>query len=229
MKLDPYNHKEIYLRWKAALNEKPLALSEGNGKLLMNYLEDMEIGINVGAGSKKGVRSFVRLKTLRDKVSFVMRKLEERDILTITNVKEEQMHHLFHDMRSGKIKKKDGSMYTAVADYVKIFNAFWHWFQKIKKKEGVEIPDLTKDLDTTREKAHWVYLTEEEVKLLCENAKYEYRVLIMFLLDSGIRSPTELMNVKVSDLFSNGKELNIREETSKTFGRRIKLLLCSSL
>ena len=35
------------------------------------------------------------------------------------------------------------------------------------------------------------------------------------------------MNVKVSDLFNNFKELNIREETSKTFGRRIKLMICS--
>ena len=50
---------------------------------------------------------------------------------------------------------------------------------------------------------------------------------MMFLFDSGIRSPTELMNVKVSDLFNDFKELNIREEISKTFGRRIKLMICS--
>ena len=37
------------------------------------------------------------------------------------------------------------------------------------------------------------------------------------------------MNVKVSDLFNDFKELNIREETSKTFGRRIKLMICSDL
>jgi len=35
------------------------------------------------------------------------------------------------------------------------------------------------------------------------------------------------MNVKVSDFYNDFKELNIREETSKTFGRRIKLMLCS--
>jgi hypothetical protein len=51
----------------------------------------------------------------------------------------------------------------------------------------------------------------------------------MFLFDSGIRAPTELVNVKVSDLYNNYKELNIREETSKTFGRRIKLMLCSDI
>jgi integrase len=52
---------------------------------------------------------------------------------------------------------------------------------------------------------------------------------MMFLFDTGIRAPTELMNVKVSDLYNECKELNIREETSKTFGRRIKLLLCRDM
>jgi hypothetical protein len=37
------------------------------------------------------------------------------------------------------------------------------------------------------------------------------------------------MNIKVSDIYNNCKELNIRDEISKTFGRRIKLMLCSDL
>ncbi|MBU4348069.1 hypothetical protein KJ671_01000, partial [Patescibacteria group bacterium] len=36
-------------------------------------------------------------------------------------------------------------------------------------------------------------------------------------------------NIKVSDLIQDCKELNIRDEVSKTFGRRIKLMLCSDL
>jgi hypothetical protein len=51
----------------------------------------------------------------------------------------------------------------------------------------------------------------------------------MFLFDTGIRAPTELMNIRVADLFNDCKELNIRQEASKTFGRRIKLMLCSEL
>jgi hypothetical protein len=37
------------------------------------------------------------------------------------------------------------------------------------------------------------------------------------------------MNIRVSDLYNDFKELNIREEVSKTFGRRIKLMICSGL
>ena len=64
---------------------------------------------------------------------------------------------------------------------------------------------------------------------MAEQAKYEYKVLMWFLFDSGIRAPTELMNIRVSDFYNNFKELQIRQETSKTFGRRIKLMLCSNL
>jgi len=56
---------------------------------------------------------------------------------------------------------------------------------------------------------------------MCDLAKYDYRILMMFLFDSGIRAPTELMNVKVSDLEWNSKQnhytLTIRQETSKNF------------
>jgi integrase len=132
-------------------------------------------------------------------------------------------------MRNGEIKRMDGKEYIGTADYIKVFKAFWHWHQKTKRKQGIEIQDITIDLDTSRDKPKWVYLTEKQVKQMCENAKYDYKVLMMFLFDTGIRAPTELMNVKVSDLYNECKELNIREETSKTFGRRIKLLLCRDM
>ena len=52
---------------------------------------------------------------------------------------------------------------------------------------------------------------------------------MMLIYDAGIRAPTELVNIQVSDFFNDFKELHIREEISKTFGRRIKLMLCSDL
>ena len=110
-----------------------------------------------------------------------------------------------------------------------MLQGFWHWWAKINRKKGIDIPDITVDLDTKQEKPDWVYLTEEQVKKLCDNAKFEYKVLMMFLFDTGIRSPTELINVRVSDFHADFKELNIREEISKTFGRRIKLMISSDL
>ena len=231
MKIDPYNTEKHYLNWKLEIRQTGIKeLSKSNSDLLLNYLQDMEIGVNVGHGSKKGSRSYIRLRALRDKMTFVMKKINEvYNLNSITNITEDQIHSFFSAMRKGEIRKQNGQNYKAVSDYVKIFNAFWNWWIKISKKKGIEIKNLTSDLDTSDEKPDWVYLTEDQVKKLANGAKYEYRVFIMFLFDSGIRSPTEVMNVKVSDLYNNCKELNIREEISKTFGRRIKLMICSDL
>jgi len=153
---------------------------------------------------------------------------EEHRKKNLTEVDEEDIAIVFNDMRQGIIKKTNGEIYISVADYVKAFKAFWHWWQRVNRKKNKDIKDIAIDLDTTQsKKPDFCYFTIEELKQLCNKAKYEYKVLMWFLFDSGIRSPTELMNVKVRDI--SEKEgfvwLNIREETAKTFGRRFKLML----
>jgi integrase len=230
MKLDPYKHKERYLKWKDKIQLGIPEISKSNSDLIKAYLNDMERGINISSMSSKGSRSYIRLNSLKERTVFFAKKFEELfKIDKITDICEEQLIGFFSDMKNGNIKRVNGQSYISVDTYAKVFKAFWHWHQKISKKKGIEIPDITLDLDTKQEKPDWVYLTEQEIKILCEKAKYEYRVLITFLFDTGIRAPTELMNIKVSDLFNNYKELNIREEASKTFGRRIKLMICSEL
>lgn len=132
-------------------------------------------------------------------------------------------------MRNGTIRRRDGKPYIAVGDYVKDLKAMWHWHIKVERKRGNLIMDICVDLDRTKPKPTWVYLTEEQVRLLCQHANFKYRTLIMFLYDSGIRAPTELLNIRVGDFSENFSKLLIREEVSKTFGRKINLLLCPPL
>jgi integrase len=230
MKIDPYKHKQKYMHWKSKINGRVPELSQENSDLLLKFLSDMEIGINVAKGSKKGARSAIRLNTLRSRMVYLMKVLcEKYNKQILTDLTEEKFHDYFSKMANGEIKKKDGTTYRATSDYIKSLKAFWHWYQKVNRKKNIEIKDITSDLDTTREKPDWVYLTEEQIKKLCTYAKFEYKVLMMFLYDTGIRAPTELMNLKVSDFYCDFKELNIRDEISKTFGRRIKLMLSSEL
>jgi integrase len=230
MKIDPYKHQQKYTHWKEKIKDRVPELTKENSDLLLKFLNDMEIGINVAKGSIKGARSPIRLNTLRSRMVYLMRVFYERYKLEIiTNATEEIFHEYFSKMASGEIKKADGTCYRAVSDYIKTLKSFWHWWMKVNRKKDIDIKDITTDLDTTREKPDWVYLTEEQIKKLCNHAKFEYKVLIMFLYDTGIRAPTELMNVKVSDFYLDFKELNIRDEISKTFGRRIKLMLSSEL
>ena len=229
VKIDPYNHEKLWNTWKESINGKIPDLSRDNSDIILSYLNDMEIGINVACSSKKGSRSFTRLNSLRNRIIFVAKKIEQRYSIPITNLKEEQIYAFFHEMSSGKLKTKENQKYKSTADYIKIFKAFWHWYQKISRKQGIEIKDITIDLDTRREKPEWVYLNNDQVKQLAEESKYEYKVLIWFLFDTGIRAPTELMNVKVSDFSDNFTKLSIRGETSKTFGRKINLLICHDI
>jgi len=231
MKIDPYKHKERYLNWKErVLGVGIVDVSFENSEIIIRYLKDMEFGLNISTTNQKGARSYIRLNTLRQRLVFMSKQFEKRyNILSLVDLTEIQLHDYFSGMRNGTIKRQDGSNYKSVADYVKIFKAFWHWHQKVNRKQKIEIDDITVDLDTSRAKPEWVYLDEKQIKTLWNSAKYEYKVLIMFLFDTGIRSPTELINVRVSDLILDCKELNIREEISKTFGRRIKLMICSEV
>jgi len=230
VKFDPYKHKERYLAWKEKNQSNISEISKENSDLTLRFLSDMETGLNVCSSSKKGSRSYIRLNVLRQRMIALSKTFEKRFSLNkLTDITEIQIFKFFGDMRNGTLKKNNGQEYISPKNFVKDFKTFWHWWMKVNRKEGVEIKDITADLDSSGDKPKWVYLTEEQVKKICNEAKYEYKVLIWFLFDTGIRAPTEMMNVKVSDFFNNFKELNIRQETSKTFGRRIKLMICSDL
>lgn len=229
-KIDPYNTKERYLKWKEkCLKEGIEGVNLSNSNLILQYLQDMEYGINVASTNKKGARSHLRLRSLSIRIIFLAKAMQNKFSLDLNKIDEHSLFSFFADMRNGLIKRNDGLAFKNVGDYVKDLKAFWHWYMKINRKKGIEIRDITIDLDTSKEKPDWVYLTEEQVKQLCANANPKYEALIWFLFDTGIRAPTELVNVRVSDFYNDFKELNIREETSKTFGRRIKLMLCSTL
>ncbi len=230
-RIDPYNIKEKYLRWKKnALENGIRGMTKANSDIILQYLTDMEQGINVASSNKKGSRSFVRLNSIITRMPYLARMFEKLfDLQNILLINERQVCSFFTDMRNGIIKRNDGKRFKSVSDYVKDFKAFWHWHQKASKKAGKIIEDITVDLDASDEKPDWVYLTEEQIKQLCNEAKYHYKVLIWFLFDTGIRAPTELSNIKVSDFYNDFKELNIRDEVSKTFGRRIKLMICSDV
>lgn len=225
-KLDPYNHKGLYERWKAdPYNDH---VSKVNNKIIQQYIFDMEEGKNISRHTKKGGRSYIRLNKARQKVFFVAELFEKNlNIKDVTKVTEDDAHKLFSDMKKGKIRKLDGGIYKSVAEYVKCFKAFWHWHQRVQSKKGKIVEDITLDLDTRQDTTPtFVYFTEKEFNEMIKVADQDMQAVMMFMFDSGSRV-TEMKNIKVSDFSIDFKEVNIREETSKTFGRKIKLMLCS--
>jgi integrase len=229
MRHDPWRHQEKYHHWKASVTHGISGLSAQSSAALLAFLADMEIGRNTAKGTKRGARSYPRLNNLRQRLTFLARAFEQRHHASLTQVTEEQVHAYFGAMRAGTLTRLDGRAYRSTGDYVNVFKSFWHWHMRASRKRGEVVEDICAELDYRSDKAPWVYLTHVDVDKLCAHAKYAYRVLIMFLYDAGIRSPTELVNCRVRDFTPDCTQLQIRDEASKTFGRTIKLLLSAAL
>ena len=227
MKKDPYKHKERWERWISDVNSNGIkGLSKFHSNLILTFLKDMVMGINISKSSKKGGRSYIRMNHLHQKVIFVFKELEKRKVKNIKNLKEEQIHKLFNDMRTGALKKKDGGIYKSTGDYVKEFKVFWHWLQKVERKKGNKLDDITEDLDRRGEKPKFIYFDEKAFEKIIQKASNDLKPILALAFDSGMRV-TELINIKISDFLNDYSEVQIRDETAKTFGRRIKLMLCS--
>lgn len=225
MKLDPHKNKQRFDAWKEEADKIGIkGITKTNSKIVIAYLSDMHSGVNVARGSKRGARSDIRLNTLRVRIVQLIKFLEKEKIKDITKVNEKAVIKVFSDLSSGVIKKLNGQKYNSISDFVKDFRSFWGWLNLIK---GGSLPDVTKYLDSKKPEPDFVYFTKEELEQLLPFFSEDEQVRMWFMFDSIIRSPTELMNVKVSDFHNNFTELSIRQETAKTFGRTIKILLCS--
>ncbi|MFH1134420.1 MAG: hypothetical protein V1735_08095 [Nanoarchaeota archaeon] len=235
VKYDPHNHKKYYESWKTqghALTD----ISEKNRNLIITFLGDFEIGANVNPSTKKGGRSYGRLRNLKSKLHTMFMLMEEKlRISSVVELEKRDMDVLkfFKWMREGQLRCRriPDRQLTAIGTYARVFKTFWHWYQRSQRKAGRNVDDITLDLDSRDDKPKFNYFTIDQLKKLCNGSNYDYKVMMMFMFDAGIRSPTELMNVRPKDLEWNERQnfytLHIREETSKTFGRKIKLLLCS--
>lgn len=122
MKIDPYKHKERYLKWKEKTEDRISEMSQINSDLTLEYLKDMEKGFNVANKSVKGPRSFIRLNSIKDKMFFFSRKFKEiYNWDNITLITEEQLIDFFHSMANGTLIKEKGGTCRSVETYTKTF------------------------------------------------------------------------------------------------------------
>lgn len=221
LKRDPYNSKEKWESWISSPT-KSEGVSDYNFKLILTFLKDFEQGKNIHTSSIKGERSPIRLMALKSRLMFFGKQFKNKKFILLTK---NDVHKLFTDMRSGKLKKENGKRYSSAGTYVKDFKTFWNWLLKTGKVSE----NITQELSRRDEKPAWVYLTEEQFKTLANQSSPQYRALIWLMYDSGMRV-TEAYSIKVGDFSEDYAKLTIREETSKNnCGRTINLKLCSSL
>lgn len=228
--IDPNNTEKKFNKWKKT---KVIdGVSDRDYNIIIEFLENMADGINCSK-VKRGPRSYARLNNLKSHIPQIARWIKKYYDKDLIDVNEEEAIRLFNNLKKGEIKKQNGERYRSWDDYAKDFKSFWNWWVRYsKKKLGKKIDNIAVDIDSNGDsKPKFNYIDFDGYKSLRDEAKTDYVDLIDFLMDAGIRAPKELSNVMVDDISkipnSDKLMLSIRDETSKTFGRKIKLMLCS--
>ena len=229
VRVDVYNLRRRHENWKEEVCEQGIrGLTQATSDVIIQHLADMEQGRNVARGSKKGGRSYARLYNIRQRLVQLSKMLQERGVNSITKLTEDQITKLFSDMERGTIRTLRDKVYKSTGDYAKIFKAFWHWWMKVNRKQGKTISDITEDLSTASAPPKFVYLTKEDVEKLLPYFPEDEQVMLMFMFDSIVLTPSELLGLEVKDVFQKDGEvwIGFTDEISKTFGRTFNLLYC---
>ena len=134
MKIDHYKHKERYFNWKEKVMKEGISdISEYNSNLILQYINDMEHGINVSIKSVKGARGYPRLNTLREKMLFFSKRFKELyDLDKITDISEEQLLILFSKLRKGLKKKKKQFLKINKMSVYLYFTVHYNYLFKLK-------------------------------------------------------------------------------------------------
>ena len=220
VKIDPYKNEQRWTSWKETyVGKPPEKVRKEDWALLVEFLKDMELGLNTPKG-KKGKRETGTLLNLASHNKLFLQNFKK----PLTKLTKVDLHNLEKLVNEGKIKKRNGKPFTAFGNYIKDFKVFWNWLLRTKRVEENIIEDITSKVD----KPSWVYLTEKEVRKFFNDLSLEYKTICFFLYDSGMRV-TEAINIQVKDFSKGFGQVTISDETAKTFGRTINLKLCTDL
>lgn len=229
-KIDPYKNREKYLRLKRQFLEGHLNIPSSAGKLLFAFLDDMEKGINLSSNYKKGSRSYIRIVAAFSRLKSLFNLFQQQGIDDITKLKEEDIVSLLSKIEHGEIRKADGKVYRCSKDFLCDLKVFWHWYMRINKKNKINIEDITQHISVRPHKPNFVYFTLDDLlNFIFPELNFEEKTLCLFLFDTIMRAPTEVSNIRVSDIYNDFKEVKIRDEVSKTYGRTVTLHLSSEM
>jgi len=219
MKRDGYNFESKWIKWKEKNFKGINQIRKEDSKVLIEFLKDMELGMNVPK-EKKGKRSAGTLLNLAEH-NILLSNLFKKPFLKLKKI---EAHELENKIEKGVIKRKNGKNYIAFGNYIKDGKAFYNWMVRTGRiKENI-----FDDISSKTEKPHWVYLTEEQAKEFFNKLTFYYRALTWFMYDTGARV-TEANSIQIKHFSKNFTEVTIPDEASKTFGRTINLKLCTNL
>ncbi|MDP2749574.1 MAG: site-specific integrase [Nanoarchaeota archaeon] len=232
LEIDGANHRYENLKQRLKKADvDALRLSKENITILCEFLSDLEKGKYVSKNSPKGGRSPKRLVRLFYSLRRIIECIKG---VTITDITEKQLEKFFDDLNSDKLRKVNGEIYKDKRDFKRDFSSFWHWhMMKTYKTKDQRINDITEYITTNKEsRPDFLFFTLDELKekILSNTNNEDLKALFLVLFDLGAR-PAEFYNLKLKDVrwsdSDNKYLIDIPEEVSKTFGRKIKLWISS--
>lgn len=227
---DPHKSAARLEAWFKAHSKGIPGLNSENSRLIIEHAEDLMVGHLGSPVSKRGPRSSIRIVSVVSRLTSFSRMMQqyfgyEKTFYSLTR---REAGKFFMDLRAGIVLNGYGKRPRDVDSIVKVVAAWFRWYCRREAEEGRPVPqdpfsDVSKSANS---KPAWVYLDENQLKRLSEACNPKYRTFLLLQWDSGCRAPTEAVNVRRSDITeeSGSFYLNIRPETSKTFGRRIRLM-----
>lgn len=217
MKRDAYKFNERWEAWKKTNFKSIKGIDKLSHKLLVEFLKDMELGMNTPVG-RNGKRSSGTLLNLSQHNLLFLQNFNK----PITKVTKLDLHNFEKKITEGKIKRKKGGNFTQFGNYIKDFKVFVHWLIRTDKIKQ----DITNDISAKTTKPSWVYLSEDQIKSFFNKLNFDMRAMCWFMYDSGARV-TEANSLKVENFSKEFTQVDIPDEVSKTFGRTINLKLSS--
>lgn len=216
-------HKGTYDNWKEyALKYGIEGISKKSSDWIMKFLFDLEEGKNLGRGSRKGPRSYIRLNSYRHKLTQWSKFIEDKGKASIMDADVNTLHAIMTELREDYAP-------ASLSSFGREFKAFWNWYMRTQRMEGKAIYNIAEDLESAAPKSRFCYITKEQVEELLPYLDYEEQLLTLFLFDSLVRPPKEVLNLKAKDVYEKNKEVwvNVGDDIAKNgFGRQFNLLYC---
>ena len=208
-KQDLYNHEGIFEKWKEQLTDKYIenGLTKENTKFFTSYFLDLAKKKSIGYVNRN-----------RSKVKSIFIGLQKKGIKNISKAKREEVENYFYDWCKNHSP-----------DYAQRFNAFWNWWRTENRRKGIIVEDLTltlQDFKKNKKDTDFVWVTKEEFEKFRKYFDEDKQVILLFCFDTIIRALTELLSLKVENIFEKNEEIwvNIPTEISKTIGRKFNLV-----
>lgn len=210
-KQDVYNHISNFEKWEEQLTPNYIeeGLTKENSKFYISYFKWL---------SERKSKGYVNRN--RSKIKSIFKGLQDQGVKDITKATIKQVENYFFEW------KKAGHS----VDYAKRWNAIWNWYKGQQRREGKLVIDLCVNLkDMMQEgdsESNFVWLNKEEFDKFRSYFDEDKQTILLFMFDTLIRYPTEILSLKVENIFEKKGEvwINIPTEISKTIGRKFNLV-----